>query len=81
MLIAYWCCTLAFFEALSAPLLIAAVRDGNPPERLLAPISKTSSMGVFSPSSFLLPAEREVNLGVVAEAAERLFFNSICWLT
>lgn len=75
-------CTRAFFEALSdTPLLRAALRVGIPPDRLLAPISKASSMGAFSPSSLLLPAESEVNLGVVAESIERLFFNSICWLT
>ncbi len=81
VLIACWSCTLAFFDALSeAPLLRAALRLGKPPDRLLAPISKASSMGVFSPFSFLGPAESELNLGVDAEADERLFFISIFWL-
>jgi hypothetical protein len=68
-----------------APLLRAEVRDdeGRPLERLLAPISSASiSIGAFSLSSFLVPADSEANLAVIVELApERLFFKSVIWLT
>jgi len=65
------CCyyTLAFLED-SDPRL--EIREGNPPERLFAPMLRDSMSGAFSSSSFL-PAERELYFG----KAELLFFRRL----
>lgn len=66
------CCyyTLAFLED-SDPRL--EMREGNPPERLFAPMLRDSMSGAFSSSSFL-PADRELYFG---KAAELLFFRRL----